>query len=111
MGYKNFEYKKTPEDVVILTMKNFTFNQEFIREFDQILNEISKMEGNLALVTTSSNPKIYSAGLNFKVFDQHYDDVYNFICEFCRLLGKIFDLNLMKRDSIILIKIMTSENL
>ena len=87
MGYKFLEYTKTPDNVVILTMKKFTFNQEFVREFDQILTEIEKIEGNLALITTSNNPKIYSAGLNFKVFDQHYDEVYNFICEFCRLLG------------------------
>lgn len=46
----------------------------------------------MCLVTTSNHHKIFSAGLNFKIFAQHYEDVHNNLAEIVRLLGRFLKL-------------------
>ena len=90
MEYKFLELEKRPDGIVIMKLKQIIFNTPFVRELNAALDEIEKIEGQLALITTSTHKKIYNAGLDFKVFDQHYGDTYGFICEFCRFLGKLY---------------------
>jgi enoyl-CoA hydratase/carnithine racemase len=87
MTYKLLELEKRSDGIVIMKLKQIIFNVPFVRELNAALDELEKIEGQLALITTSAHKKIYSAGLDFKVFDKHYDDTYGFICEFCRFLG------------------------
>lgn len=78
--------------IAILTLKVHTFTIPLVREIHEVLDKLEATTGPLALITTSSNPKIYSAGLNFKVFDQHYEDIHNLLSEFCRLLARFMEL-------------------
>jgi enoyl-CoA hydratase/carnithine racemase len=80
------------KEVALLTLKAHTFSVELIREIVTVLDELEATEGPLCLVTTCSHPKIYSAGINFKTFDSHHEDVHNFIGELCRLFGRMIDL-------------------
>lgn len=58
----------------------------------EALDLLEETKGPLALITTSENPKIYSAGLNFPIFDQHHEEVHNNIAEICRLFGRFLRL-------------------
>jgi enoyl-CoA hydratase/carnithine racemase len=87
MKYETLELIKKEGGIVIMKLKSIIFNTKFVRELNAALDELEKIEGQLALITTSTHKKIYSAGLDFKVFDAHYGDTYGFICEFCRFLG------------------------
>ena len=80
------------KEVALLTLKAHTFSIELIREIVTVLDELEATEGPLCLITNSSHPNIYSAGINFKVFDNHHEDVHNFIGELCRLFGRMLDL-------------------
>lgn len=89
MKYETLELEKHKDGIVLLKVKSIVFNTKFVRELNAVLDELEKIEGQLALITTSVHKKIYSAGLDFKVFDAHYGDTYGFICEFCRFLGRV----------------------
>jgi enoyl-CoA hydratase/carnithine racemase len=78
--------------IAILTLNVYTFTIPLVREIHEALDKLEATTGPLCLITTSSNKKIYSAGLNFKVFDQHYEDIHNLLSEFCRLLARIMEL-------------------
>ena len=78
--------------IATMILKQLTFDIPLVREISSKLDIIEKIEGPLCLITTSNHKKTYSAGLNFKVFAQHYQDVHNFICEFCRLLARFMSL-------------------
>jgi enoyl-CoA hydratase/carnithine racemase len=82
----------TEKRYVVMVLKQIVFDIPLVREINDKLNEIEKIEGPLCLITTSDHNKTYSAGLNFQVFAQHYQDVHNFICEFCRLLARFMAL-------------------
>ena len=92
MTYELLELEKKSNGIVIMRLKQIIFNQKFVRELNAALDELEKIEGQLALITTSTHKKIYSAGLDFKVFDAHFGDTYGFICEFCRFLGRFMRL-------------------
>ena len=51
--------------IAIMTFYQFTFDKKFIRAINEELDQLEKIEGPLCLITTCSNQKIYSAGLNF----------------------------------------------
>lgn len=80
------------DTVALITLKSHTVTLGLLREYHDALDKVLKKEGPMCLVTASSHPKIFSAGLNFKVFDQHYMDVANFISESCRLFGRLLAL-------------------
>ena len=63
------EYKILEDlHTVELILNQFTFDQKLVRRINVLLDEIEKLDFPFTLVTKSSNPKIWSAGLNFKVF-------------------------------------------
>ena len=70
-----------------MKLKQFLFDTKLVREISAALEELESKEGNLALITVSTHHKIYSAGIDFKMFDQNYQGAYGFVCEFSRLLG------------------------
>ena len=80
--------------VALITLKSHTITLELMREYHDALDLLIEKEGPMCLITTSTHPKIFSAGLNFKVFDQHYMDVANFISESCRLFGRLLALSI-----------------
>jgi enoyl-CoA hydratase/carnithine racemase len=90
MTYDLLELEKHKNGVVIMRLKQFVFDTKLIREISAALEELESMEGNLALITTSTHHKIYSAGIDFTMFDQHYQGAYGFVCEFSMLLGIFF---------------------
>ena len=78
--------------IAVLTLHAHTITIPLVRAINDILDELEKTTGPLCLITTSSHKKIYCAGLNFKVFDQHYEDVHNLIAELCRMFARFMEL-------------------
>ncbi len=79
--------------VAVLYFNQIVIDTPFVRTFHQKLDILDKREGAQALVTTCRNKKSYSAGLKFSIFTRHYDDIHNFIAEYCRLLGRLLRLS------------------
>ncbi len=61
--------EEVQEGVFVLTLKQKAFDEACVEDLNQRLDQLDAIEGALSLVTTSSNPKIYSAGLNLKNFE------------------------------------------
>lgn len=80
------------ETIAVITLNAHTFTIPLVRLLNEFLDKLEATTGPMALITTSSHPKIWSAGLNFKVFDQHYEDIHNLLSEFCRLFARMLEL-------------------
>jgi enoyl-CoA hydratase/carnithine racemase len=82
-------------DVFILTMDSgeTRWNTNFVRAFDARLDEVLASEGPAALVTTSSNPKFFSNGLDLDwrkgEGDGQGGDKSVFGKEFMTLMGRL----------------------
>ena len=75
------------------------WNTSFVRKFSEALDEIDKDEGPGALVTTSSDPKFFSNGLDLKWMDspENFPDGGDkdvFGEEFMFLMGRIITLSI-----------------
>lgn len=78
--------------IALLTLHQHTITIPLVRAIHQVLDQLEATSGPLCLITTCSHPRIFCAGLNFKVFDQAYDDVHNLIAELCRLFARFLEL-------------------
>lgn len=86
------ELEVNNEGIATITLKQITFNQKMIREFDEFLDILEKTQGPMCLITKSSHQKIFSAGLNLAIFKEHIAAVGNFLNEFSRLIGRLLEL-------------------
>ena len=78
--------------IALMTFNVHTITIPLVRAINEKLDELEKTTGPLCLITTSRHKKIYSAGLDFKVFDQHSEDIHNLIAELCRMFARFMEL-------------------
>lgn len=83
---------KNGNKVYLLTMHFITWDYKTIEAIHQVLDIIDQKEEPLGLITTSSNPKVYSAGLNVKEFFGTRATLPNFLFTFQRLLKRFIQL-------------------
>merc|ERR1712039_1045657 len=87
--------EKIEDGIYKLVMHEKTFSIPLVRAIHDKITQLEEMcpEGPLALITTSSHPSIYSAGLNFNFFiNDHLDDTHNALHEYNRLNGRMLSL-------------------
>ncbi len=94
----HFDLKKE-ENVYILTMINGendnTFNLEFYKEYNELLDEVEGSNENASLILTSNHPKTWSTGINLDWFlSAPPEDVEAFVRTFDNTLIRIALLNL-----------------
>lgn len=88
------------DEVFILTMDDGEnrWNTTFVREFARALDEVEASEGPAALVTTSSDPKFFSNGLDLEwrmaEGEHRGGDRAVFGDEFMKLMGRLITLPL-----------------
>lgn len=64
----NFFKFKDNVFILILNKPSNSFSFDFIRKINEKLDEVEKSEGQACLMTVSTDPKIYSTGLELRYF-------------------------------------------
>eukprot|EP00744_Colponema_vietnamica_P013711 GILI01019233.1.p1 GENE.GILI01019233.1~~GILI01019233.1.p1 ORF type:complete len:242 (-),score=52.63 GILI01019233.1:933-1658(-) len=83
------------DGIFLLTLKKADnrFNPDFFKAIHAALDEVEKSEGATALITQSTNPKIFSNGLDVQWIATHADQAGNILIEFQRMLARFLSLN------------------
>ena len=86
------ELKILKEPVWLMTFKFKTWSMKNVEATNQALDFLDSLPGELGLITTSSNPKIYSAGVDFSTFAQGPAHSATFLMHFQRMLARFMRL-------------------
>ena len=80
---------KHPGDVYVLTMHFKSFSVDAVYEMHERMDQLEKIKGKLALITVSDHRKLYSGGLDFKVFTLPMARLKQFVYLFTDLLSRM----------------------
>ena len=86
------ELKVLKAPIWLMTFKFKTWTLQNIEAINQALDFLEAQTGELGLITTSDNPKIYSAGVDFSMFAQGRTHSATFLLHFQRLLARFMKL-------------------
>ena len=90
---EHLELKKIEANIWLMTFKFKTYTMDIVNAINLALDELDNETGELALITTSNHPSIYSAGLDFTVFSISVPYTMNFLMQFQRLLARFLKLS------------------
>ena len=87
------ELKVLKAPIYLMTFKFKTWTLENVVAVSKALDFLESQTGELGLITTSNNPSIYSAGIDFTQFGKSLTYSATFLMHFQRLLARFMRLN------------------
>ena len=87
------ELKIIKDSIWLMTFKFKTWTLESVTATSKALNFLESQTGELGLITTCSNPSIYSAGIDFTQFGKSLTYSTTFLMHFQRLLAQFMRLS------------------
>ena len=87
------ELKPLEGSLWLLTLKIKTFKLDGVEAINKALDELDLEKGALGLITTSSHPSIFSAGVDFTQFGTSVPYTMSFLMHFQRLLARFLELS------------------
>ena len=89
LKYKRTSLNQPQPGVFVLTMHKTSVDLALITEMNLRLDKVDAFKGTVALITTSSNSKIYNSGFDFQVFNLEVSESVHIFREFGKLMARI----------------------